>query len=105
MKTTRKEIFWSPALIKKLRGKRTQEEFGSLLAVPKNTVWRWETGGVKPAGENAKRLSELADREYFLKDWKLVGSVEVLDDLEKGSKKLKKIVEASLRRASRMLDG
>ena len=35
---------WTPALIKHLRGKRTQEEFAQLLGAPKNTVWRWESG-------------------------------------------------------------
>jgi DNA-binding XRE family transcriptional regulator len=104
MKLTRKEIFWSPALIKKLRGKRTQQDFGSLLGVPKNTVWRWEVGQVRPTGGNAKRLSELADQEHFLRDWKLRGSIEVLGDLEKASTELKKIVEAPLARSTRILD-
>ena len=29
---------WTPHLIKRLRGKRTQAEFGALLGAPKNTV-------------------------------------------------------------------
>jgi hypothetical protein len=31
-------IVWTPTLIKRLRGKRTQGEFGKLLGVPNNTV-------------------------------------------------------------------
>ena len=104
MKAAHKEISWAPVLIKKLRAKRTQAEFGELLGVPKNTVWRWEVGQVKPTSENAKRLSALADKEHFLKDWKLAGSIEILGDLEKASGKLGRIVQGSLIRSARMLD-
>ena len=35
---------WTPLLIRRLRGKRTQEEFAQVIGAPKNTVWRWEAG-------------------------------------------------------------
>jgi DNA-binding XRE family transcriptional regulator len=76
---------WSPAIIKLLRGKRTQEEFAKLLGAPKNTVWRWEAGHVSPAPKYAKKLSQLAAQEKFLADWKPVGSITWVGDLEKGS--------------------
>ena len=60
---------WTPHLIKRLRGKRTQAEFGALLGAPKNTVWRWEAGQAHPDARYAARLSELARREHFLTDW------------------------------------
>jgi len=31
-------LHWTPHLIKRLRGKRTQAEFGTLPGAPKNTV-------------------------------------------------------------------
>ena len=62
---------WTPRLVKQLRGKRTLAEFGALIGAPKNTVWRWEAGEAQPDATYAERLSELAEREHFLKDWKL----------------------------------
>jgi DNA-binding transcriptional regulator YiaG len=62
---------WTPHLIKRLRGKRSQAEFGALLGAPKNTVWRWEAGQAHPDARYAARLSELAEREHFLTDWQL----------------------------------
>ncbi len=103
MKLTYKEIFWSPVLIKKMRGKRTQAEFGALLGVPKNTVWRWEAGLAKPASDSAKRLSALADKERFLKDWQLAGSIEILGDLEEGSRQIRDVLRKSLLRTARLL--
>lgn len=75
-------IHWTPRLIKQMRGKRTQTEFGALLGAPKNTVWRWETGHAQPDASYAARLSELAKRERFFNEWKLVGSMQLIGDLE-----------------------
>ena len=36
----------------------------------------------QPDATYAERLSELAEREHFLKDWKLVGSMTLVGDLE-----------------------
>jgi transcriptional regulator with XRE-family HTH domain len=81
----KKEITWTAQLIKMLRGKRTLAEFGELVGAPKNTVWRWEAGYTKPDGEHSKRLSELAEEECFLDDWRLAGSAEIVGDIEEGS--------------------
>ena len=51
---------WTPHLIKRLRGKRTQAEFGALLGAPKNTVWRWEAGQVHPDARYAARQNWLS---------------------------------------------
>jgi len=79
---TRKEMHWTPRLVKQLRGKRTLADFGALIGAPKNTVWRWEAGQAQPDATYAERLSKLAERERFLKDWKLVGSMTLVGDLE-----------------------
>jgi len=85
-------VAWTPERIKKLRGKRTQEEFGKVIKVPKNTVWRWEAGRSRPDSERARRLAKLAERESFLKDWTIENSIEIPDgvDLEKVSKEISK---------------
>jgi DNA-binding XRE family transcriptional regulator len=77
---------WNAVLIKQLRGKRTQEEFARLLGAPKNTVWRWEAGYVVPTTRYARKLSALATREGFLANWKAVGSIVWVGDLDAGSK-------------------
>ncbi len=79
---------WTPVLIKRLRGKRTQEEFARLIGAPKNTVWRWEAGQAAPAAAYARKLSRLAARERFLSDWKPVGSITWVGDLEAGSQEV-----------------
>ena len=79
---------WSPALIKSLRGKRTQDEFARLLGAPKNTVWRWEARYAVPTATYQMRLSELAERERFFADWRPVGSLELLGDLELDAKEI-----------------
>jgi DNA-binding XRE family transcriptional regulator len=94
---------WTPHLIKRLRGKRTQAEFGTLLGAPKNTVWRWEAGRVHHEARYAARLSELADREHFLTDWQLVGSMTLLGDLESAKADVAKLFHTSLERTSRQL--
>ena len=99
----KEDITWTPTLIKMLRGKRTQSEFGELIGVPKNTVWRWEAGYAEPQPEYRKRLSELADRERFLADWQLVGSMELVDDIVEGSKEIALRFKKSLARKTQIL--
>lgn len=98
-----KKIRWTPRLIKRLRGKRTLAEFGALLGVSKNTVWRWEAGKSQPDGAHAERLSELAEREHFLKDWKLAGSMTLLGDLESARDEIAQLFRQSLERTARQL--
>lgn len=102
----KKELVWSPTLVKMLRGKRTQAELGALIGAPKNTVWRWEPGYATPNAEHARRLSKLAERERFLADWKLAGSLpkELGDlDLEKMSKQIAREFERALARTARQI--
>ena len=96
-------LHWTPHLIKRLRGKRTQAEFGALLGAPKNTVWRWEAGQAHPDARYAARLSELAECEHFLTDWQLVGSMTLLGDLESAKADIAKLFRTSLERMSRQL--
>jgi hypothetical protein len=94
---------WTPHLIKRLRGKRTQAEFGALLGAPKNTVWRWEAGQAHPEARYAARLSALAEREHFLTDWQLVGSMTLLGALESAKADIARLFRMSLERTSRQL--
>ena len=94
---------WTPHLIKRLRGKRTQAEFGALLCAPKNTVWRWEAGQAHPEARYAVGLSELAEREHFLTDWQLVGSMMLLGYLESAKADIAKLFRTSLERTSHQL--
>jgi transcriptional regulator with XRE-family HTH domain len=103
--STTEETYWSPALIRMLRGKRSQAAFGGLIGVPKNTVWRWETGSVRPDPANANKLSALARREGFLQDWQLAGSMVLIGDLESASNQIGKVFKKSLARAARQLKG
>ncbi len=98
-KTAEEGIQWTPSLIRRLRGKLSQSELGDLLGVPKNTVWRWEAGRTTPDREHAKALSQLAAQQGFLRDWKLVGSMEILGSLEDGSTKINAKVMKSLLRS------
>lgn len=95
---------WTPSRVKHLRGQRTLEEFGQLLSVPKNTVWRWEAGYARPDPVRQKRLSRLATKEGFLQDWKLAGSAVLLGDLEEGSKHLAKHLKPALALSAEILD-
>ncbi len=80
---------WTSTLIRMLRGKRTQTDFGKLIGAPKNTVWRWEAGLTAPHPIYVARLNELAEAEHFLVDWQLVGSViEVANNLDSGSRQI-----------------
>jgi hypothetical protein len=94
---------WTPHLIKRLRGKRTQAEFGALLGAPKNTVWRWEAGQARPEVRYAARLSALAEREHFLTDWQLVGSMTLLGDLESARADIARLFRTSVERTSHQL--
>jgi transcriptional regulator with XRE-family HTH domain len=101
--STTEEISWSPALIRMLRGKRSQAAFGGLIGVPKNTVWRWETGSVRPDPVNANKLSALARRESFLQDWQLAGSMVLIGDLEAAANQLGEAFKKSLARTAKQL--
>src|ERR1043165_4026928 len=90
------ETGWTPALIRMLRGKRSQTAFGGLIGVPKNTVWRWETGSVRPDPANAIKLAALARREGFLRDWQLAGSMVLIGDLEPASNQIGEAFKKSL---------
>jgi transcriptional regulator with XRE-family HTH domain len=88
---------WTPAKIRRLRGQRTQEQFGKIIRVPKNTVWRWEAGYARPDSKRARRLSQLASKERFLQDWKLAGSAVLLGDIEQASRHLSRHFKISPR--------
>ena len=94
---------WTPRLIKQLRGKRTLADFGALVGAPKNTVWRWEASQAEPDAHYAERLSELADREHFLTDWKLAGSMTLTGDLESAKAEIAELFRASIERTARQL--
>jgi transcriptional regulator with XRE-family HTH domain len=104
-RTAETEIIWTPSLIRRLRGKRTQAEFGNLLGVPKNTVWRWEAGRSAPDRERTRLLARLAAAERFLEDWKLVGSLKLSGSLEEGSRVIRDKLMRSLLRSARKLSG
>ena len=76
---------WTPLMVKRLRGKRTLEEFALQIGAPKNTVWRWESGQTRPSTAYVKRLSRLAQEERFLADWQPVGSITRVGNLKEGS--------------------
>lgn len=97
------ENAWTGLLVRRLRGRRSQQEFGRRLGVPKNTVWRWEADRAQPDGRNERRLSRLAEREGFWDGWGLVGSVKVLGDLEAGSRDIAKDLMRHLGRSGRKL--
>jgi len=82
---------WTPDKIKRLRGRRTQTEFGRLVGVPKNTVWRWEAGRAHPDARRSESLSRLVKAERFRTNWKVSGSVTLTGDLEEGSRLIAKM--------------
>jgi transcriptional regulator with XRE-family HTH domain len=96
-------VVWTRDLIRQLRGKRTQTEFGKLLGVPKNTVWRWEAGRTVPGTEHSQRLSQLASSERFFTGWRLEGSGRILGDLEQASKEISSELIKSINRSARQL--
>jgi transcriptional regulator with XRE-family HTH domain len=83
-------IRWAPMDLKNLRGKRTLKEFGVVLGVAKNTVWRWEAGRVKPSEDQMKKLNELAEKQGYWDQWQLKGSAILAGDLDEASAELKK---------------
>ena len=95
---TKKEMRWTPRLVKQLRGKRTLADFGALIGAPKNTVWRWEAGQANPDATYTERLSELAEREHFLKDWELVGSMTLVVHLESTKAEIAELFRKSVER-------
>ena len=96
-------LCWTPYLLKRLRGKRTQAAFGALLGVSKDTVWRWEAGQTCPTAPYATRLSALAACEHFLTDWQLVGSMTLLGDLESAKTDIAALFRTALKRTTRQL--
>lgn len=93
----KKELVWTPALVRMLRGKRSLSDFGRLIGVPKNTAWRWEAGMTTPHAKYACRLTALATQESFLADWQIVGSIiEVQEDLEAASQQILETISTSL---------
>lgn len=96
-------IRWTPRLIRQLRGSRTQTEFGALLGSRKNTIWRWEAGQARPDARYITRLCELAEREHFLEDWQLVGSMNLIGDLDSAQAAIADLFSRSLDRTSHLL--
>ena len=100
---TKKEMRWTPRLIKRLRGKRSQIEFGALVGATTNTIWRWEDGRSTPDQQHSQKLSELAGRERFLRGWKLAGSGTLVGNLDTASRKLSRELRQTLERRTRAL--
>src|SRR4030095_15513050 len=99
MTSVTKKMCWTPRLVKQLRGKRTLADFGALIGAPKNTVWRWEAGHAQPDDTYAERLSELAEREHFLKNWTLAGSMTLIGDLERTKAEIAELFPRQLKEA------
>ena len=99
----KKGVRWTPALIKRLRGKRSLSEFATLLDAPKNTVWRWESGRTRPDAPHARRLRELAEAERFCEDWELVGSIALVNDLDGADAEIAALFRASIGRTAHHL--
>jgi transcriptional regulator with XRE-family HTH domain len=98
-------LVWTGSLIRRLRGKRTQTEFGRLLGVPKNTVWRWEAGAAAPDSSNGRRLSRLARRERFREGLEVAGSLRVVGGPPAVPRGLARSILRSLERTARGLEG
>lgn len=102
----KKETRWTTRLIRRLRGSRSPDEFASLLNVSVEEVALWENGQSEPDVAQMGKLSELAEREQFLKDWKLAGSGELIGDLTVASQELSDELEHLLdERAQRLREG
>src|SRR5574341_861604 len=83
----KKETRWTLRLIKRLRGNRTQTEMAELIDSSAEEIELWESRQAEPSEDQMKKLSELAERERFLRDWKLAGSGVLLVDLEDALRK------------------
>jgi predicted transcriptional regulator len=92
---TKKELRWTPRLVKQLRGKRSLADFAAMIGASKKSVRRWEVGQAQPDATYAERLSDLAVRENFLKDWKLVGSMTLVGDLESAKAEISELFRKS----------
>ena len=99
----KKEIQWTPRLIRELRSGRKHAEFAALIGATKNLVSRWETNRSQPDAKFTQRLSDLAERERFLKDWKLAGSMRLLDDLESAKANIDDVFRKSIAHSARQL--
>lgn len=99
----KKEIRWTARLIKELRGERTLAGFAASIGASKNSVSGWEAGKAVPDETYSERLSALAEREHFLKDWKLAGSIKLLDDLENSKAEIDDLFRKSIERSARQL--
>jgi len=99
----RSAFAWTGRLIRRLRGKRTQAEFGRVLGVPKNTVWRWEAGAVAPDPDNARRLHRLAERELFQRSFKVAGSLKIIGGRPAAPRGLSREILRSLERTAHHL--
>jgi len=97
------DLFWTGRLVRILRGKRSLSEFGALIGAPKNTVWRWEAGMTTPHPRYAQRLGKLSQKEGFLADWELAGSMTITGSIESGSQRIGEAVKQSVRRTARQL--
>jgi hypothetical protein len=91
---------WTAGLIKRLRGKRSQTEFGVLVGARANTIWRWEDGRTRPDDTHSHRLDQLARQEHFLADWRLAGSITLRGDVEAALWKLSRQTEQTLSKRS-----
>jgi transcriptional regulator with XRE-family HTH domain len=101
----KKEINWTPRLIKRLRGNRSFQQFAALLGTTANTVWRWEDARTTPAEHYQQKLSDLASNEHFFSNWKLVGSIELVENFELVHKEFRQRVKSTLnKRAKELLD-
>lgn len=98
-----KEIRWSASLIKRLRGNRTNADLAALLGVTSEEIELWQTGELELSADQAKKLSALAAREHFLRDWKLAGSGVLLGNLDEAfdnqSRELRQLLD---QRANRL---
>ena len=94
---------WTASLIRRLRGKRTQATLAKLLGVPKNTVWRWEAGRVRPDARHRTALTKLAEREGFVADWEVVGSMSLIGELEPASRAISRDFARALRHSAKAL--
>jgi len=100
---TKKGTRWTPRLIKRLRGKRSQAEFGAMVGASANTIWRWEDGRSEPDQQHSQNLSALAERERFLEGWKLAGSGILVGELDTASRKLSGKLRQTLEGRARAL--
>ena len=98
---TKKEMRWSSAgqTVARKRKLPTLEHY----RCAKEYRWRWEAGQAQPDATYAERLSELAEREHFLKDWKLVGSMTLVGDLESAKAEIAELFRRSVERTASQL--